>query len=399
MAEEDLLHTKRYALFWVSSLLSNIGTWMQQVAQPWIILSVSHSSFWVGFDSFAMNAPGFIFVLWGGFIADRFNRKHIVLVCQSIQFFCVLALLLVLLLGKVQIWMILLCSFLVGTTDSLSMPAFQSIIPSLVKEKDISRAISLNATQFNLSRILGPAFAGIMIASYGAAVCYGANLVSYIPFFLSLYWIYPKNGMEKHIDPSLAQPKIKQVFQILSEPRFLRPLLNVLATTMFCSPLVTFSAVMVKNIFHGGADDLGYTMTAFGVGGVAGALIPSVFGATYMERKYFSQITAAILGLAMVFIAEIKTLFLLDLLLVFAGALLIFSNTAANANLQKSAHNQIRGRVISLFQLALHGGIAVGSLWTGITSSSVGVTNALLLNGCLTLLSQAGIFLYFRKQH
>ncbi|MGZ3726700.1 MAG: MFS transporter, partial [Pseudobdellovibrio sp.] len=127
-----LLRSKKYVLYWVSSLLSNIGTWMQQVAQPWVILSITQSSFYVGLDNFVMNAPSWIFTLWGGVIADRFDRKKIVLVCQTVQFFCVLFLLLALVTNHMQIWLILVSSFLIGMTDSLSMPAFMSIIPSLV---------------------------------------------------------------------------------------------------------------------------------------------------------------------------------------------------------------------------------------------------------------------------
>lgn len=198
---KSLLRTRRYAFFWGSSLLSNIGTWMQQVAQPWVILALTNSSFWVGMDSFAVNAPSWIFTLWGGILADQGHRKKIILWCQALQFFCVLVLFAFLLLGKLEVWMILLSSFLIGTTDSLSMPAFQAVIPSLVPEEEVPKAIALNSTQFNLSRILGPILAGLLIAKLGATICYAANAVSYLPFFLSLYFIFPKKKESFTDDP------------------------------------------------------------------------------------------------------------------------------------------------------------------------------------------------------
>ncbi len=163
---KSFLKTRLYALYWMSSLLSNIGTWMQQVAEPWVVLSLSNSPFWVGLDSFAMNAPSLIFTLFGGILADRFDRKKIVLLFQTIQWLCILIMLTLLILGWLKVWMIVLISFLIGLTDSLSMPSFQTIIPSIVDEKEIPKALSLNSTQFNLSRILGPAIAGVVIAKY-----------------------------------------------------------------------------------------------------------------------------------------------------------------------------------------------------------------------------------------
>ena len=129
-SSKSLLRTGRYGLYWLSSLLSNIGTWMQQIAQPWVILSLSNSPFWVGLDSFAMNAPSLLFMLWGGVIADRYDRSKIIYFFQAIQFLCVVTMVVLLILVWLKVWMIVLISFLVGLTDSLSMPRF-SIYHSL----------------------------------------------------------------------------------------------------------------------------------------------------------------------------------------------------------------------------------------------------------------------------
>jgi len=391
----SLLQTKRYVLFWISSLLSNIGTWMQQVAQPWVILSISQSAFWVGLDSFAMNAPGWVFTLWGGVLADRFDRKKIILFCQSIQFTCVLFLLLFLVYGKIQIWMILLSSFLVGTTDALSMPAFQSIIPSLVSEQDIPRAIALNSTQFNLSRILGPALAGLVIAAYGATVCYTANLISYIPFFLSLYWIYPRRGFKKDslYSPHSTSVMMVEFIEILKNRKFSIPLAVVLVTSFFCSPLVTFCPVLVKDFLKGSVDQLGWSMAAFGGGGVVGALGSSFLSVKITGSRIYSHGLAILVGAILILTMMTHSLWTFDLMLVLSGITLTMSNTSVNSLLQRSAPNHFRGRVVSLFQLSLHGGISLGSLSAGALSSYWSVRSVLLIYGILAVCSQ--LFLLF----
>lgn len=397
----NLLHTKRYALFWVSSLFSNIGTWMQQVAQPWLILSISHSSFWVGLDSFFMNAPSWIFTLWGGYLADRFDRKKIVLVCQSFQFFWIVLLFTLIVLGKIKIWIILVSSLLIGISDSLSMPAFQSIIPSLVSKDEVSEAVALNSIQFNLSRVLGPVLAGIVIAGYGVSVCYGANLISFIPFFLSLYFIYPRGGFKKIHETNSDQstPLLKQFKNILLVRTYQAPLLTVFVSSMFCSPLLTFCPVIVKNVFHGNAHDLGWSMTAFGAGGVVGGIIISVLNKKITGSKYFSNIVAIFLGAIIVLVTMSPSLLILDLFLLIAGAALIVTNITSNSNLQKSAGDQIRGRVVSLFQMALHSGISLGSLLTGSASSKFGIIPVLIFNGILAALFQLTILNFAHRNY
>lgn len=368
---------------------------MQQVAQPWVILSMTQSSFLVGLDTFIMNAPGWIFTLWGGVIADRFDRKKIVLVCQTMQFICILILLVALLTAQLQIWMILLASFVVGTTDSLSMPAFMAIIPSLVTEDELPRAIALNSTQFNLSRILGPAVAGVVIAAWGATVCYGANLVSFIPFFLSLYWIYPKTpaGQRALQNEAPAPVRFSEFSGLLRDKTFLLPLVTIFTSTLLCSPVMTFAAVIVKDVFHGAASEVGQTMAAFGIGGVLGALVTSVSKTKYFTSLKMANFVSVLLGLTLVLASVTSSLIWIQAALAVTGAGMAIVGTTVNSILQKKAQDHFRGRVISLFQLAMHGGIGLGSLFVGVTSSLLGVQSALLINGIAAVLIQGLILL------
>ncbi len=187
-----LLCTRRFGTFWFASLLSNIGTWAQQVAQPWLLLSLGASPFLLGLDSFALAAPVFLLTLIGGALADARDRRRTIVLFQSVQMMCPILIVLLLLFGAVQPWMIIALSMVVGVTDGLSMPSFQSIVPTIVEKQQIPTGIALNSTQFNLSRILGPAVAGLLMAGVGAAGAFAVSAASYLPFILVAVWILPR---------------------------------------------------------------------------------------------------------------------------------------------------------------------------------------------------------------
>jgi predicted MFS family arabinose efflux permease len=387
--------TARYRLFWISSLFSNMGTWMQQVAQPWVLLSLNSSPFWVGLDGFAMNAPSLIFTLWGGVLADRFDKRRTVIFFQSIQFLCILAMVIFMLLGWLKVWIIVLISFLIGLTDSLSMPSFQSIIPSLVNPKDIHRAVSLNSTQFNLSRTLGPAIAGIVIVRFGALACFGANAASYLPFFLSLYFIYPRSKMPSKNEPVQARPlkQMQEFLNMLRNPEVRLPLLTLFVTNLFCGPLITFCAVLVKNVFQAEVGSFGGAMAAFGTGGLIGAASSFISFPKSVRRNVLSSEIAIFLGLLVIAISLNQSFPLLIVLLVMSGAAFTAGNIQINTFLQESAANHVRGRIASLYQLAISGGVSIGALFTGFVVSQVHISRALALNGMLAVALQIWVLL------
>ncbi|MGZ4056681.1 MAG: MFS transporter, partial [Bacteroidia bacterium] len=367
------------------------GTWMQQIAQPWIVLNLSNSAFWVGLDSFAMNAPGLLFTLFGGVLADRYDRKKVILFFQSIQFLCILTMLIFLIIGWLKVWIIVFISFIVGVTDSLSMPSFQSVIPSLVDPKDIPQAVSLNSTQFNLSRFLGPAIAGIVIVRFGVVACFGANAASYIPFFLSLYFIYPRKISKKKMESMNEKPgvQLKEFKKLLLDPGIRLPLMTTFVTNLFCGPLISFCSVLVKNVFHAHVVNFGEAMAAFGLGGLTGAAISFIPLPESLKRNKFATIIAIFLGSIIVGIALNHSFFMLFILLFFAGASITITNISINTFLQENASNNIRGRIASIYQLALSGGIALGALFTGFTVAQLNISAAFVINGIFAVAFQS----------
>jgi len=159
-----LLRTRRFGTFWFATLLSNIGTWSQQVAEPWVLMSLGASPFLVGLDSFAQGAPVFLLTLLGGAMADQMDRRRVIVGFQSVQMLCPVLIVALLATHELRPWIIIACSLVVGITDELSMPSFQSIVPSIVKADQIGAGIALNSTQFNLSRVIGASIAGLLLA-------------------------------------------------------------------------------------------------------------------------------------------------------------------------------------------------------------------------------------------
>jgi predicted MFS family arabinose efflux permease len=372
-------------------LLSNIGTWAQQVAEPWLLLSIGASSFLVGLDSFAMNAPVLLLTLVGGVLADRSDRRRVIALFQSVQMLCPALIAVVLLTHSVRPWVVIVAALVVGITDALSMPSFQSIVPSIVEREQIGRGLALNSTQFNLSRILGPAIGGVIMTSVGAVGCFALSAASYVPFVGVALWILPRRAPERHPDDTFDRRRpLAGIREVAREPRLRFALLTVLASSLLCAPLVTFSPVLVKEVFHGDASRFSLAVAAFGVGGLLGA-VGLLAVPLERDRRRLSSRFALGYGFVLVLASLNPWFWGLPALLVVAGAAMTVSNTAANSLLQATANQRVLGQTVSLFMLAMRGGLALGSLAMGISVSLLGVRYALLVNGVLAVLAHVAL--------
>jgi MFS family permease len=373
---------------------------MQSVAEPWLVLSVGGSSFLLGLDAFAMNAPFWILALLGGVLADRADRTLIIYFFQGIQMLCPVLIVALVAMGWVKVWMIIGVSLVVGITDALSAPAFSSLIPSIVSREDLKPALALNSIQFNLARVLGPAIAGLIMLKYGFLWCFGANAVSYIPFFLSIYWLRPPArslGQETFNHQNLRST-IEGIRAIIRSQKTGWALLSVLCTGFFCGPLVTFSPVIVKDVLHADVGQFGGVMTAFGIGGMLGPLL-ILLTIQRLDTMKMSITAALCYGFFMMAVSTVGAVWQLAVLLVGSGFLLTVANTSANTFLQSEANDQNRGQMASLFMLAMRGGLSLGNLATGTFISLSSLHLAFLLNGLLAVGVQLFIFRrLFQKQ-
>jgi MFS family permease len=381
-----LLLSPRFGTFCFAGLLSNIGTWAQQVAEPWLLLNLGASSFLIGLDAFVQAAPVWVLILAGGILADRADRRRVIATFQTIQMLCPTLLVVLLIANLVTPWIVVVLSLVVGITDALSMPSFQTIVSSIVRRDQIATALALNATQFNLSRILGPALAGVLMASVGAVGCFAANAASYLPFIGVALWILPHRSAPPPANERLDRRHILSGLRdIARAPHIRGALLTVLATSTLCGPLIVFCPVLVKDILHGDASEFSLAIGAFGFGGLLGAV--GLLGVdAKRDRRWLSSGFAAGYGALTALAAIVPSFRGLPVLLVLAGISMAVSNTSANTLLQQATvPARQRGRTISLFMLAMRGGMSIGSLVTGTSISLLGVRYALLINGILAV--------------
>jgi len=390
----QLLRTRQFGTFWFASLLSSVGTWAQQVAQPWLLLTLGASSFLVGLDNFAMSAPIWLLTLPGGVLADHADRRRVIAGFQSLQMLCPIAIVALLLAGAAHAWEIIALSLVVGVTDALSMPSFSSIVPSIVTHEQIPAGLALNSTQFNVSRIVGPAIAGILMSTVGAIGCFVISAVSYVPFIGIALWILPRRVGTAPVRE--VQHPFADLRNVVRDPGLRGALLTALASGVLCGPLIIFCPVLVQNVWHGSAAQFSVAIGAFGVGGLLGGI--GLLGVDPLrDRRRIGAVFAVFYGALLMAIALNPWASLLPVLFVVAGATMSVTNTSANTFVQSAAATGLRGQAVSLFMLASRGGTALGSLATGLSVEVFGIRKALFINGALAVAAQVQIGRMWRQ--
>jgi len=373
---------------------------MQQVAEPWLVLRLSDSPFLLGLDSFMGDAPIWLLILAGGIIADRYDRRRTALFFQGIQVVCPVLIVVLLSTGHLRVWMVLALSLVVGVTDALSSPSVNALVPSSVAEEDVPSAVVLNSAQFNLSRVLGPFFAGAVMATLGPIACFALNASSYAPYLLALYLLRIPREPRRAADTVRRRARdsiLEAIVAVAKKRRLRRALLTVVVTSVFGVPMITFMPVLVRDAFHLGSAEFGGALSVFGFGGLVGAATVLPLKAN-RQRQRFSTLAAIAVGGLLVAIAVDRVFTHFLVLVFFIGAAMVGSNTAASSILQSSIDGRIRGRVTSLYTLALRGGAPLGSLVTGVVASRWGVRAALLGNGAVALLCHGALIAVARKR-
>ncbi|MBI1789364.1 MAG: MFS transporter [Acidobacteria bacterium] len=375
---------KDYRLLWMGACTSSVGTWMQKVAQSWLVFDISKSPSMLGLDVFLGEIPILMFSLVGGVVADRVDRRRVLLASQVVQLTCAFLLAGLVGLGVVQVWHILSLSFVVGTAQAFGGPAYQALVPSLVKPEDLSNAIALNSIQFNLARVIGPALGGIALTQLGASWCFSLNGVSFIAVIISLLLLHvefiPKKSTERVLD------SMKQGIGFIRRQGAMEALI-VLAFCMTALgiPLLNFLPVIAKNVFHGGPTAFSLMLSVSGAGAVAGALVVAWLGNVKNKGRIALTMLAA-LGVGIVAFALSTTYWVSCVLLFVSGAALISVFAMIATLVQLITANEMRGRVMSVYNVAFRGGMPIGSLATGWLVEMYSAPPVLAVNGLLLFL-------------
>ena len=380
---------RNFRLLWMGALMSSIGTWMQKVAQAWLIITMtgSRSALFLGLDSFLGELPLLLLTMVGGVFADRRDRRHIILMSQIVQMMVALVLAMLIYMRRIHITQVLALSLIAGCVRAFGGPAYQSLISTLVGKEHLPNAIALNSIQFNLAQVLGPLVAGAALAAFGMVACFGLNGISFLFVIAAILAL-----RDVHVPPTATE---SMVAQFRGGLRFVQgsPNLVTVMALGFCAaflggPLLTFLPVITRDVFHRDVGFYTQLMMFAGAGAVMGALMVAWLG----KNKHMGRILLillALFGTIIVGFGLSRRTYLSASILFMGGSLFVMCSSLTTSLAQLLAPLEFRGRVLSIYLVALLGGSPLGGLASGWLVTRAGsATVMLLVNGtALTLVA------------
>lgn len=394
----EAFRERDYRWFWVTQFVSNIGSWMQAVAQGWLVYRLTDSPFLLGFVGFANSIPMFFLMLPGGVIADRFDRRRVVSASQWAQALCALFLAVSFRTGQISVWQIVAAAIVVGIAMSFSAPAWQAMVVDLLDDRaHLSNAVAMNSLQFNLSRVIGPLVAALTLSAWGAFWCFFFNALSFLPLIFILGRL---TARQKRTDDGSARmfSRIADGFRYVRGERLVVLLLAIVAAaSLFGYPYTTLMPMAARILY--GADDargLGILMGGIGAGALTGSLAISLRSPARPLPAIFA--TLATFGAALCGIAFTKNHAGVLALLAVAGGSVVVCVALCNTTIQQRVPDAMRGRVLSMYTFAFFGALPFGNLMAGSLAEHRGLPPTMLaLGGPLLVCAAAGAALRLRE--
>lgn len=387
--------SRNYKLYFGGQVISLIGTWLQIVAEGWLVLELTNSAFYVGLVAAVSTIPTLIFSLIGGVIADRFSKRKLLILTQISSMILAFILGGLAISGIITIWQILVIAFLLGCVNAIDAPARQAFAVDLVRREDLPSAIALNSAMFNSARVIGPGIAGFLIATIGTGGAFIANGASYIAVIIAL--IVMKTAPLPEADHSHPIKAIKEGLSYSWNHPIIR---NMIAFTgiiaVFGWAYSTMLPVIAKNTFHMEATGLGYLYASSGIGAIVGTILISAFSKKISSRIFiFGGITFFVLN---IFLFSLTTYFPLALIFMFLSGIGMLSTfSTINSSLQGIIEDKYRGRVMSIYSLVFMGLMPIGSIEIGSISQHFGTSTG-IQSGALIVLAATVIIFSFRKK-
>jgi predicted MFS family arabinose efflux permease len=386
---------RNFRIMWLGACTSSIGTWMQNLAQAWLVYDISGSAFYLGLDAFLSQVPIILFSLFGGVFADRTSRRKILLISQYVQMTCAFILATLMFFGLRHVWPILMLSFVTGTAQSFGGPAYTALVPTLVELEDLPNAIALNSIQFNLARVIGPVIGGLTLKALGATWCFGLNGISFVAVIISLYIIQVRFNPAPSGESVLTSMKTGFAFIRDRDPMI--PLIFLaFAITCIGFPMIAFLPVFARTVFQSGPKTYSALLACSGLGSVAGALIVAAMGRKKnLGRPALTMLL--IMGFTTTSFALSKHVLLSCFFLFLSGAAMIAVFAMISSMVQLITSDDMRGRVMSVYTVAFRGGMPVGSIIVGGIIARLGAPHVIAVNGVLLVLL-ASYFLFIHRR-
>lgn len=380
------LHHPNYRLFFGGQSISLLGTWMQRIAMSWLVYRLTNSVFLLGVVGFMGQIPIFILTPFAGVLADRWNRHRIIVVTQTLSMLQALTLAFLILTGTIQVWHIISLGIFLGMIDSFDIPTRQSFIADMVENRDdLGNAIALNSSMVNVARLVGPSVAGVLIASVGEGVCFLLNGVSYVAVILSLLAMKIKPVKMRTIRTPIFR-ELGEGFSYAFRSTRIRSLLLLIALVSLTGmPYMVLMPVFAKDILQGNSHTLGFLMGASGFGALAGALFLAA-RVNVAGLEGWNAFAAAIFGIGLIAVSLSRSIVLSLFLMLMTGFGMIVQMASGNTVLQTLVDEDKRGRIMSLYAMAVKGIIPFGSLLAGSLASHIGAPRTLMMGGASCVL-------------
>src|SRR5579864_1864799 len=388
LAMRSLRH-RNFRLFFGGQLISLIGTWMQNIAQAWLVYRLTGSSFLLGMVGFASQIPVFVLAPLGGTVADRHNRHRVVIGTQTASMLLALILAGLTLARVVQVWEIVVLAAALGVVNAFDIPARQAFIVEMVGKEDLMNAIALNSSMFNGARVVGPAIAGVLVASIGEGWCFFANGVSYIAVIVGLLLMHVVRIRRLHETSPLEH--IIEGFRFVRRTLPIRDLLLLLGlVSLVGMPYSVLMPIFADKILHSGARGLGILMGATGVGALIGALMLAAKSGIRGLGTWVAVSTAAF-GITLIVFSWSHVFWLSALVLVPVGMAMMVEMASSNTLIQAMVPDELRGRVMAVYSMMFMGMAPLGALFAGILADRLGSPLTVSI-GAVACLAGAAVF-------
>jgi MFS family permease len=385
------LRHRNFQLYLGGQLVSLAGTWMQNIAQGWLVYQISGSTAMLGVVGFAAAIPAFLIAPWAGVVVDRVNKRNLLIATQALQMLLAFVLALLTFTGLVQVWHVVLLAVLLGAVNSFDGPARQAFVVDMVGRDDLPNAIALNSMTFNAARVIGPAFGGLLLATVGSAWCFAINGLSFMAVIASLLAMRLPL-MPRRNDPRSPWQQLKSgIAYSMRHPELRGLLLLALFFSTFGIAYMTVLPAFVDQILKAGPTGFGLITSAAGLGAVTGALLVAKYGDNGQRGR---MLFAAAMAFPVVLVLfALNSNFIVSLFLTYLlGVGFMLQFTQINTLLQTRVDDSMRGRVLSLYTLTFFGFTPFGNLLVGTLGEAIGLSLALIFMASVTLVSSLVIF-------
>ncbi|MCK9436202.1 MAG: MFS transporter [Synergistaceae bacterium] len=380
------LRNKNYRLFFYGQTLSLVGTWIQQVALSWLIYSVTNSPFLLGFVMFAGQLPTFLIAPFAGVLADRYDKRKMIIITQAVAMLQAILLAIFVLTNHINVTVLIILNIILGISNAFDIPTRQSFVIQMVDHKeDLPNAIALNSSIVNGSRLIGPAIAGILVASLGEGICFLINAISFVFVIISLLLMKIEKEEKAGNEKVSILKQLKEGYQYSFGFLPIRSVILLLAVvSLFGNPYLVLLPVFAKDILSGNATTLGYLNSAVGIGALSAALYLASRKSTLGLGKIIAT-TTFIFAFSLVSFSFSKTFTLSVIILLFCGFGMMMQTAGSNTILQTLSNDDMRGRVMSFYTVAFRGMAPFGSLWAGTFADNFGAPVTVLISGIVCL--------------